>query len=149
MELGRVGVTPVIDDPAAPIYRMRTAAGHLLDLMPANAGVLGFGNEWFEPGYDRAITVEIGVERPLRIFPARICFAAKVEAHQGGGIADPWMSHDLEDILTLVACRASLIAELQAEPETVKDFLRNAAKKLLGLKRLDELIHVRTQEPDA
>jgi hypothetical protein len=42
-----------------------------------------------------------------------------------------------------------LIAELQAEPETVKDFLRNAAKKLLGLKRLDELIHVRIQEPDA
>jgi hypothetical protein len=43
-ELGRVGIHPVSDDPDAPICRMRTAHGHLIDVMPMEPDVLGFGN---------------------------------------------------------------------------------------------------------
>jgi hypothetical protein len=149
MELGALGVIPIVGDPSAPICRMRTATGHLLDLMPANPAVLGFGNPWFQAGYDRAITVEIGAARPIRIFPAALYVAAKIEAYRGRGKADPWMSHDLEDLLTLMACRASLVDETRAEPDAVKEFLRNAAREILALARLDELNHAHIQEPHA
>jgi len=149
IELGTLGVTPIVGDPSAPICRMRTANGHLLDLMPTDPAILGFGNQWFQAGYDRAITVDIGAARPIMIFPAAIYCAAKLEAYRGRGKADPWMSHDLEDLLTLIACRASLVDETRAEPEEVRDFLRHAAREILTLARLDELIHAHIQQSHA
>jgi hypothetical protein len=139
-ELGRVGVVPLAGEPSAPICRMKTASGHLLDLMPTEPAVLGFANRWFKEGYQRAILADLGDALTIQIFPAPLYFAAKVEAFRGRGLDDPWTSHDLEDILTLIACRPALPTEIQvAEPE-LRAYLSAAAKEILGLNRLAEII---------
>ena len=147
-ELGEIGVRPLAGDPEAPICRMRTAAGHLLDLMPTDPGVLGFGNRWFGEGYARSIEADVGARQAIRVFPAALYAAAKVEAYRGRGRQDPWLSHDLEDLLTLLACRPGLAAEARAEAEPLRGFLREAAQELLALERLDEIIQGSLREPE-
>lgn len=140
-DLGRIGVVPLAGDPDAPICRMRTAGGYLLDLMPSDPDVLGFGNRWFQQGFDRAVTADIGEGLTIRVFPAPLYFAAKAEAYRGRGSQDPWTSHDLEDILTLLACRPSLAGEVARVDELLSAYLAEVARQILELERIDELIH--------
>ncbi len=140
-DLGRIGVVPLAGDPDAPICRMRTGGGYLLDLMPSEPYVLGFGNRWFRQGFNQAVTADIGEGLTIRVFPAPLYFAAKAEAFRGRGSQDPWSSHDLEDLLTLLACRPSLVGEVARVDEILGAYLAEVARQILDLERVDELIH--------
>lgn len=150
MELHEVGIQPVSGDPNAPICRMRTARGHLLDFMPIDPDVLGFGNRWFRQGFERSIVRSIGDNLDIRIFPPPLFVAAKAEAYRDRGIEDPWASHDLEDLLTLIACRPSLLTELTGEGEELRSYLACFALELLSLDRFEELVyaHIGEQEDE-
>jgi hypothetical protein len=145
-ELGRIGVVPLADDPEAPICRMRTAAGHLLDLLPTDPAVLGFANRWFDAGFTHAIPADLGKGLRIRIFPAPLYLAAKFEAFRGRGLDDPWTSHDLEDMLTLIACRPSLPAEVEASEPCLRSYLGAAARAILEVDRLGEVIQANVGE---
>lgn len=149
-ELMQRGFVPVSDSDA-PICRMRTPGGFLLDVMPMDPSVLGFGNRWFRPGYERAITASIGEGINIKVFPAPHYAAAKIEAYRDRGKDDPWMSHDLEDLLTLLACRPSLPDEIAHADTQLRTHLSGFAVELLGHDRFDELIdsHLRDQGDEA
>ena len=139
-ELGRIGVRHLEGDSDAPMCRMRTASGHLLDLMPWDPMVLGFGNRWFRQGYENAISRSIGDGLDIRIFTPPLYAAAKAEAFRDRGKDDPWSSHDLEDFLTLVACRPSLPSEILKVDDELQGYLRTFAAELLNLPRFDEMV---------
>ncbi|MNT46163.1 hypothetical protein D3C72_1827900 [compost metagenome] len=139
-ELGQVGVRHLDDDSDAPMCRMRTASGHLLDLMPWDPTVLGFGNRWFRQGYESAITQSVGNGLDIRIFTPPLYAAAKAEAFRDRGWDDPWSSHDLEDFLTLVACRPSLLTEISGVDDELRGYLSTFAAELLKLPRFDEMV---------
>lgn len=145
--LGQVGTRPYIGEGDEPICRMVTAGGHLLDLMPTEAGVLGFGNRWFTLGYKTAQPCDIGASQPIQIFPPPVYAAAKAEAYNGRGAAEPMFSHDLEDFLVLVACRLSLAEEIAACDSELRSYLVIFAEEVLGLPRLDEIVEGNTGEP--
>ncbi|MDB5098372.1 MAG: hypothetical protein JWM80_2793 [Cyanobacteria bacterium RYN_339] len=146
-EMGKVGTRPHIGEDGEPICRMMTASGNLLDLMPTEAGVLGFGNRWFPLGYETAQPLNIGASQPIRIFPPPVYAAAKVEAYRSRGAADPMCSHDLEDFLMLVACRPSLVEEIAGCDPELRTYLAVFAAEVLALPRLDEIIEGNTGEP--
>ncbi len=71
--------------PGAPICRWR-AYQIILDVMPTNPDVLGFGNVWFARAFKAARKVELPSGQRLRLLPAAYFLATKFEAfdHRGG-----------------------------------------------------------------
>ena len=85
----------------APICRWK-AEGSVLDVMPTNPKILGFGNQWFGPALQTAISIELLPKRSIRLVTGPYFLATKFEAFEGRGKGDYLLSHDLEDIIALV-----------------------------------------------
>lgn len=145
-QLMQLGVMPVSEQ-EAPICRMRTPQGHLLDVMPTDPAVLGFGNRWFQEGFEKAIAAPIGNGIEIKIFPAPLYAAAKAEAYRDRGKQDPWVSHDLEDFLTLVDCRPSFPEEVARAERELLAYLAGFAAELLAMDEIEELVdaHLRAR----
>lgn len=88
-----------------------------LDLVPVDEHVLGFANRWYRPGFATAVATELAPGLVLRHLDAPHFLATKFEAFNDRGRRDVYLSHDLEDIVTVVDGRAELVEELaRAEP---------------------------------
>jgi predicted nucleotidyltransferase len=88
-----------------------------LDLVPVDERVLGFANRWYRPGFAAAVTTELSPGLALRHLDAPHFLATKFEAFNDRGGRDVYVSHDLEDIITVIDGRAELADELvQAAP---------------------------------
>jgi predicted nucleotidyltransferase len=89
----------------APICRW-LVDGITVDVMPTEAAVLGMASEWFHEAVKTATKMDLGevVHAPVITRP---CFlATKLTAYRDRGAKDPYMSKDLEDIVTLFdGCR--------------------------------------------
>ena len=112
--LRKLGFQPAHRE-GAPICRW-THEGLIFDLMPTDATILGFGNRWYRPALRNAGRMRIG-DREIRLITAPYFLATKLEAFHGRGRRDYRMSHDLEDIVTVIDGRPEIVDEvLQAEP---------------------------------
>lgn len=101
----------------APICRW-VADGVLLDVMPTEPKILGFGNEWYRPAMTHAEVVELPSGRQIRMVSAAYFLITKLEAFDGRGQGDYLMSHDIEDIVAVLDGRKEIVEEVHAaEPE--------------------------------
>jgi hypothetical protein len=112
-------------DPDAPICRW-VIGGALLDVMPTDARVLGFGNRWFAHAAHTAQSVRLPSGKVIRRVTAPLFLATKLEAFRGWGGRDFRASHDLEDIVTVVDGRSELIREVEAEDPSVRNYIASA-----------------------
>ncbi len=80
----------------APICRW-TGSGVMLDVMPSNPDVLGFGNEWYRPALDAAESIELPSGTQIRLVSAPFFLATKLAAFDGRGGGDYLISHDIEE----------------------------------------------------
>lgn len=88
-----------------------------LDLVPVDAHVLGFANRWYRPGFAAAVSTALDENVSLRHLDAPHFLATKFEAFNDRGARDVYLSHDLEDIVTVIDGRVELADELlRAEP---------------------------------
>jgi predicted nucleotidyltransferase len=115
----------------APICRWRYE-GIMVDLMPSEEGVLSFHNIWYPLAVKTAHVVKLDDEISIRLIAAPVFIATKLEAFQGRGKGDFLMSHDLEDIITVIDGRASLIAEARALPPELCAYLARNFRALLA-----------------
>lgn len=101
--------------PGAPICRWR-CNGIEVDLMPSGTDVLGFHNRWYPMAIETAeqLTLEDGLR--IRLIAAPVFIGTKLEAFKDRGNNDFLLSHDLEDIITVIDGRAELLAEMQNAP---------------------------------
>lgn len=84
----------------APICRW-LVEGVTVDVMPTESAIFGMASEWFHEAVTSATKMELGegVRAPVITRP---CFlATKLTAYRDRGAKDPYMSKDLEDIVTL------------------------------------------------
>ena len=88
-------------------HRWRSPKGHAFDLVPAGQHPGGSGNRWDSLALRSPETAEVDGVRFLHA-SAPAFFALKIAAHRDRGGDDPRASHDLEDIVALIASRASL-----------------------------------------
>ena len=105
--------------------------GMQLDLVPLDEKVLGFANRWYKPGFDAAITTTLPSGLQLRHLSAPYFMATKLEAFRDRGNDDVYLSHDLEDIITVLDGREALIGELSSAPTDVRDFVAQALRDVL------------------
>jgi hypothetical protein len=106
--------------------------GVLLDLMPSEPGILGFHNRWYPLVVQTAQRVVLPNGQVIRLITAPLFVATKFEAFQGRGRNDYLASHDLEDLITLVDGRDSLIDEIKTSDAELRRYIAQAIGRLLG-----------------
>jgi predicted nucleotidyltransferase len=103
----------------------------ILDLMPTDSSILGFSNIWYAPALENAQRVRIeGTE--IRLITAPYFVATKLEAFHGRGKNDFRMSHDIEDIVTVIDGRAELTDEVHAAAADLQKYLSHEFGDLLS-----------------
>lgn len=103
-----------------------------LDLVPLDEKVLGFANRWYRTGFEAAVQTEVASGLVLRHLSAPYFLATKFEAFNDRGQNDVYVSHDLEDILTVVEGRPGLAQELSAAATDVRQHVADCVAKLLA-----------------
>src|SRR3990167_3195203 len=105
-----------------------------LDLVPLDEKVLGFANPWYRVGFDEALTATLtdGLADRLvvRHLSAPHFLATKLEAFKDRGGNDVYLSHDLEDIMTVLEGRAAVAREVAAASAPVRQHVAQAAGAL-------------------
>lgn len=107
-------------------------SGVLFDLMPVDAGVLGFSNRWYRYTVETAQRVDLADGVSIRLASAVAFVATKLEAFADRGAGDICASHDLEDVLNIVDGREELALELAAAPLLVRQAVGTALAALLA-----------------
>lgn len=103
-----------------------------LDLVPLDEKVLGFANPWYRSGYDAALMSPVAEGLSLRHLSAPHFLATKFEAFKDRGQNDVYLSHDLEDIMTVVEGRAAVVSEVTAASTEVRKHLGLSVAALLA-----------------
>lgn len=109
--------------PRAPLCRWRAADDLLLDVMPINGDVLGFTNPWYRAVLDTAVRHSLTADLSIRISAAPAYLATKWAAFDSRGGGDHVGSHDIEDIVTVVAGRTNIVADVGQASASVAGFL--------------------------
>ena len=104
-----------------------------LDLVPVDDKVLGFANPWYRAGYTDAVQVELAPGQRVRHLSAPHFLATKFEAFKDRGQNDVYLSHDLEDILTVVEGRSTLVHEVAGAHDSVRQHVGQAVAVLLKM----------------
>lgn len=116
--------------PDAPVCRW-LAGSALLDVMPTEKAVLGFGNRWYEEAVRTAVTHVLPSGTSIRLISAPVFIATKLEAFADRGHGDFLASHDLEDITTIVDGRPELGDEAAVASPDIREHLSTHVKRLL------------------
>ncbi len=122
----------------APVCRW-LQAGTVLDLMPLDAGVLGFSNRWCPEAMKTSMVYPLRPGLTIQVINAPHFLATKLEAFKDRGGGSCWGSHDLEDLLYVVDGRASIADEVRRENQVLRDFLRFEITQLLAGGLIDAL----------
>ncbi len=117
-----------------------TIGGITVDVMPIEESILGFSNQWYEEGYREAISHQLDEDYTVNIFSAPYFIATKLEAFKGRGEEDGRTSHDFEDIIYVLNNRSTIWQEMEAAPDTVKEYLKDEVRALLDNAYLEEWI---------
>jgi len=96
----------------APICRWISGA-IVLDVMPTNPEILGFGNLWYEKALEHSLTVALPGHKSINLATAPYFLITKLEAFRGRGNGDYMLSHDIEDFVAVLDGRPELISEIR------------------------------------
>lgn len=114
----------------APICRW-IVGGCLLDVMPTDEHVLGFGNRWYQVAVRTAESVRLPSGRSIQLIAPAVFLATKLEAFHGRGGGDFLASHDLEDIAVVVDGRPELVNEVPTCEVVLRTYLAEEIGTLL------------------
>ncbi len=119
------------EDPSdeAPICRMLNG-DVVLDVMTSEP-VMGFSNRWYRGTIRTAGEREIQKGLRIRVVTPPYFVGTKLEAHKGRGRGDVALSHDLEDLISVVDGRPELCDEIRAAEEDLREYVGREFGKLL------------------
>lgn len=123
----------------APICRW-LGHGVILDVMPTEESILGFGNRWYQPALENAVRIGLPSGRNIRLVTAPYFLVTKLAAFNGRGGGDYLMSHDIEDIVALLDGRSTLLKEVLEADGQVKNAINQQFAVLQADKRFLESI---------
>ncbi len=108
--------------------------GIILDVMPTDEKILGFGNPWYQDAIKYSKKVKLDSGKYIQIITAPYFLATKLEAFKTRGKMDYIFSHDFEDIISVIDGRAEIAEEVFSSPVGLRDYLRQNFSEIL-LKR--------------
>ncbi len=95
----------------------------ILDVMPTDEKILGFGNRWYKKAISDSISYSLTDELKIRTITAPYFIATKLEAFKTRGKNDFYASHDFEDIISVLDGRLEIIDEIYKTDQEIKDYL--------------------------
>lgn len=125
-------------DVDAPICRWGYE-GVAVDVMPTDENVLGFANRWYPLAMESAEHFKLDDETNIRLISAPVFIATKFEAFADRGKGDMLLSHDMEDIITVIDGRPSIIVEMKFVPRVLQEYI---TEKFSALLENDEFLSV-------
>lgn len=145
-QLMQRGFTQTMEDNTPPFrwfwHRMQ------LDLVPLDEKVLGFANPWYRVGFEEALSVELTAGLVVRHLSAPHFLATKFEAFRDRGGNDVYLSHDLEDIMTVMEGRAAVAREVAAASAPVRQHVAHSAAALLQMPAFHNALPGLLSDPD-
>lgn len=121
-QLRRLGFTEDISE-GAPLCRWKTA-DLVLDLMPTDPQILGFGNRWFAQAYHASGWAILPSGKRIRLLPSPYFLATKMDAFEQRGGNDYLLSRDLEDIVSVLDGRSEVVSEIAQAEDEIKNYLK-------------------------
>lgn len=122
----------------APICRW-SYQGVAVDVMPTDEKILGFANRWYPLAITSAEYFVLDEETTIRLIAAPLFIATKLEAFEDRGRADMLLSHDMEDIITVIDGRPSILVEMKLAPRALQEYI---AEKFSTLLKNEEFLSV-------
>lgn len=98
----------------------------VLDVMPTDPELLGFGNRWYLPALRSALSLNLLADLSIRVIDAPHFLATKLEAFLSptrDGHGDFLFSRDLSDVIALFDGRPALPDEIQTADDALRTFL--------------------------
>lgn len=129
-------------DPASRAHANRwIAPGDVeFDLVPAGSFLGGTGSNWDEMAIRYATERELLPGLSVKHVNAPSFIVLKWAAFNDRGGGNLLYSVDVEDILALLASRPSLTDEIAASQQDARDYLKNAARTILGDRDNEDLL---------
>jgi hypothetical protein len=125
--------------PGAPICRWLSES-LILDVMPTDPSLLGFGNQWFERAFKAAQRTVLPSGVVINVLPAPYFVATKIDAFYHRGDGDFLLSRDVEDVVAVIDGRLELSGELdQVEPDLIKYVAKHFSRWIENSDFLDAL----------
>jgi predicted nucleotidyltransferase len=122
----------------APICRWML--GNLtVDIMPTEGSGLGLNTAWFKEALATA-TEEVIANTRLKLISPAAFLATKYVAFIDRGAGDYRASHDLEDLITVVDGRESIVADVNYAPHGLRDYVIAAVKVLTAASDFNEAL---------
>jgi hypothetical protein len=116
------------EDPSGNVicrWRLRWEGGQVtLDVVPTQGNVLCFSTRWYPEAFVCAERVILASGREVRLITPLFLVATKIEAFKDRGNGDFYESHDLEDMVAVLASSASLRTQIQGGQEPVSIAIR-------------------------
>lgn len=97
--------------------------GILIDVMPTEKNILGFSNAWYKHAQENALSTKISEQKTIKIISAPYFLATKLEAFKDRGKQDFLLSHDLEDIISVIDGKPEIINDISNSANGLKKYL--------------------------
>ncbi len=117
--------------PDAPLCRWRSGE-LILDVMPTNEDILGFGNRWYGPAIENATPLTLPSGDRIRLVSPPYFLATKIEAFDGRGEGDFLGSHDIEDIVAVIDGRREIVDEVRSADSDLQVYFTERFKIFLS-----------------
>jgi len=95
----------------------------ILDVMPTDEKILGFGNCWYKEAIAESIIYSLSKHLEIRTITAPYFLATKFEAFKTRGNNDFYASHDFEDIVSVLDGRTEIAKEIRIANKKLKEYL--------------------------
>jgi hypothetical protein len=112
----------------------------VLDVMPLDAKILGFSNRWYADALRTSANILLPSGLTIRAITAPYFLGTKIEAFRGRGQEDYFASHDLEDFVSVVDGRTSILQEVQKASLELRAFIGEAVQTLLAAPRFRDAL---------
>jgi predicted nucleotidyltransferase len=124
----------------AHVNRWISPNGIRFDVVPIDETKFGYGNKWDSIALKTAIVYELDVETNINMVAGPVFLAMKWNAFEDRGESD-WMgSHDVEDILAVIAGRDTIFEEVRAARSEVQGYVADWSRKLLDESAANDII---------
>ena len=104
----------------------------ILDIMPTDEKILGFGNRWYKPAIKYAFNQPLTAMLSIKLVTAPYFMATKFEAFKTRGRRDFASSHDFEDIITVLDGRNEIVLEIDQADTDLKEYLRTSFSEVFN-----------------
>jgi len=114
----------------APICRW-VSDGLVLDVVPTDENILGFGNIWYRNAMMNSMEINISLGKKIKLISAPFFLITKLEAFADRGKGDYLMSHDIEDLIAVLDGRKEIFEEIIRTMQPLKSELKKRFASLL------------------